>query len=213
MNTRTALIVMLFVGVLCCAFLRILNSSRQNQSLAALKKKSAVLVARRESPAGLMSSSGEMQSRAPAWSLKKKERDASEHEIIEDLSDAIRHVDADSFAAGQVENLTLQWAGKNLPAALNWAMQQHDGEMRDKLIGRVAFLQSRTAPAESARLVVEQIPPGPLQTEAIISVVHQWGLQNVAAATTWVESFPEGALKVRASWELQGLRQMRHVPF
>ncbi len=205
MKTKTTLIVMLFVGALCFAFLRVFNPSLQSQSTASLERKSGVLVARSESPAGLIGSSREMHSQAPARSVKKEEPDASEHEIIEDLSDAIRHIDADNSKAGQVENLTLQWAEKNLPAALNWAVQQPDGEMRDKLIGRVAFVQSRTAPAESACLVVEQIPPGPTQTEAIISIVHQWGLQNAETAATWVESFPEGDLKVRASWELRGV--------
>jgi len=135
---------------------------------------------------------------------KQDAPDAPESQIIDQLSDAVAHIDADSSKEVQVENLTQKWAAKNLSAAFEWAEQQPEGEIRDNLIKRIALVQSLSAPVEAARLVAEQITPGPGQAEAAIMVVHQWGLRDFAGATAWVASFPEGALKERARQELNG---------
>jgi hypothetical protein len=39
--------------------------------------------------------------------------------------------------------------------------------------------------------------PGERQTEAAISVLHQWALRDLNAATAWTFTFPEGALRQR----------------
>jgi len=104
-----------------------------------------------------------------------------------------------------MENLTQQWAAKDLPEAMAWASAHASGTERDQLIGRVAFIEAQTQPAEAAALVVEQIPEGEIQMEAAMSVVHQWGLQDMTAAAAWVERFPEGDLRTRAVNELQGI--------
>ena len=135
---------------------------------------------------------------------KQDAPDAPESQIIDQLSDAVAHIDADSSKEVHVENLTQKWAAKNLSAAFEWAEQQPEGEIRDNLIKRIALVQSLSAPVEAARLVAEQITPGPGQAEAAIMVVHQWGLRDFAGATAWVASFPEGALKERARQELNG---------
>ena len=54
-------------------------------------------------------------------------------------------------------------------------------------------------------MVVEQIPPGSIQTEAVISVLHQWFLRDMAGAAAWVDQFPAGDLKVRAENEMSGI--------
>jgi hypothetical protein len=53
-------------------------------------------------------------------------------------------------------------------------MRQPAGEIRDELLRRVAFVQAASAPAAAAKLVVEEIPSGPVQTEAILSVINRW---------------------------------------
>ena len=63
----------------------------------------------------------------------------------------------------------------------------------------------------AARLVVEQIPAGPKQTEAVISVVHQWALQDLAGALAWVNRFPGGILKERAAHELAGVVYFQQI--
>jgi hypothetical protein len=103
-----------------------------------------------------------------------------------------------------VENLVEKWANADLSAALIWADGQPAGEHREQYISRVAFVWSQSAPADAARWVVEQIPPGPSQVEAVVMVVHQWARQDRAAASAWVEIFPEGPLRNHAINELNG---------
>lgn len=104
-----------------------------------------------------------------------------------------------------LENLMQLWAGNDLPAALNWATQQPAGENRDQSLSRIAFIQSQTAPMDAANLVVSRISPGPVQNEAIMTVLHQWGLLDMAAATAWADKLPAGPLADRAKQELTGV--------
>jgi len=71
-------------------------------------------------------------------------------------------------------------------------------------------VQSQTAPEAAANLIIDQMPPGPAQIEAAISVVHQWGLQNFSAASDWVNQFPSGPLADRAKQELSGIAEYQH---
>jgi hypothetical protein len=121
---------------------------------------------------------------------------------------------AERFDLGQgsgavLENLAQQWADRDFPAAHTWVLGQPAGDLRDELVGRVAFVWSHREPAEAARLVVEQIPPGPVQTEAAMSVLHQWAQLDFAAATGWVEQFPKNSLRERAQYELAGIARYR----
>jgi hypothetical protein len=102
-------------------------------------------------------------------------------------------------------NLIQIWAKAEMPAALAWARAQPAGTARDQALARVAFVLSQTEPAEAATVVVESMGPGPVQTEAVISVLHQWAAQDMSAARAWVERFPAGPLAARAKRELDGM--------
>jgi hypothetical protein len=104
-----------------------------------------------------------------------------------------------------LENLAQQWAANDLARSLSWAQSQPSGALRDRLLARIAFVQSQSNPADAARLVAEQIPAGPDQVEAAISVVHQWGQRDMASAMSWVRSFPAGPVQDRANAELAGI--------
>jgi hypothetical protein len=108
-------------------------------------------------------------------------------------------------APGVVENLAAHWAAADPSAALEWAERRSAGEIREALIGRIAFVLAASQPDESVRLILERMTPGPRQVEAAASVVHQWGLQDAASARQWVESLPEGPLRDRAHQELERL--------
>jgi hypothetical protein len=110
---------------------------------------------------------------------------------------------------GVVENLVQQWAASDLTSALQWANDQPEGGVHDELITRVALVLSKTDPSDAAGLVTEQIPPGTGQDEAVMMVVHQWGDQDLQAAASWVQTFPESPLRDRATEELQGLAQYK----
>ena len=104
-----------------------------------------------------------------------------------------------------LEGLTQQWAEKDLSAALAWTLARPQSGQRDELIARLAFVESQTAPAEAARLAVEQMSPGQPQNEAVMSVLRQWALRDPAAANSWAQQFPESPLRERALLELSGI--------
>jgi hypothetical protein len=108
-------------------------------------------------------------------------------------------------ANGTLENLAQLWGSKDLSAALDWATQRPNGEQRDHILARLAYLQAETDPATAADLIARQINPGPIQMEAAISVLHQWALQDSAAASEWLRQFPEGPLRQRGEGELAGI--------
>ena len=135
----------------------------------------------------------------------------TEETAIHDLEDAVHRLAWDASQQPLVENLAAKWAGRDLDAALAWVRSLPETEVREALVHRVAIVQSKTRPDEAARLVVEQIPAGPKQTEAVISVVHQWALQDLAGALAWVNSFPGGILKERAAHELAGVVYFQQI--
>jgi hypothetical protein len=100
-------------------------------------------------------------------------------------------------------SLAMQWAGRNLNSALDWATRQPAGNSRDQMITRIAFVQAENSPRDAAELIVKEIPPGAAQQEAAISVLHQWLLQDLQAARAWVDQFPDSPLKQRAEAELE----------
>jgi hypothetical protein len=102
--------------------------------------------------------------------------------------------------------LTQQWAQQDLRAAHAWVLAKPAGGERDELAARVGYVWSTSQPAGAAEFVVREIPPGPAQTEAVISVLHQWALRNFDGAAAWVELFPEGEIRQRASNELASVR-------
>ncbi len=106
-----------------------------------------------------------------------------------------------------VQDLVQQWAASDSAAAFVWASKQPAGSQRDQLMQRVTYVLSQTEPEQAANLVVEQMPPGPGQDEAVLTVVHQWGEKNISAAAAWVKNFPAGSLQARATQELEGMAQ------
>jgi hypothetical protein len=106
-------------------------------------------------------------------------------------------------------SIALSWAGKNLPEALTWAASRAAGPQRDEIMARIAFVESRTAPEAAARRVIQEIPPGSVQVEAAISVLHQWALRDFDSANEWAGSFPPGPLRERALSELSAIADDR----
>lgn len=106
-----------------------------------------------------------------------------------------------------LEALTQRWAERDFPAARDWALSRTAGAQRDQLIASLAYVQSQTAPFEAATLAVENVSAGRAQTEAVMAVLHQWALRDLAAAEKWVDGFPEGSLRTRAVNELDGIAQ------
>jgi hypothetical protein len=116
---------------------------------------------------------------------------------------AVGH-DADQDESGSLlGNLAMQWAEVDQESALAWVKGQPAGEWHDRLIARVAFILSKSDPHAAACSVAGDMEPGPQQTEAIISVLHQWAKVDVERAAAWVADFPPGDLRDRALGELR----------
>jgi len=105
-----------------------------------------------------------------------------------------------------LDNLAQLWAERDEQAALAWAAAKPPGNDRDRLLERIAFVESQTDPANAVRLVVEQIPPGETQEQAAMTVVYQWARQNADAAMAWAQSFPPGDLRDRAIQEVENVK-------
>jgi hypothetical protein len=110
-----------------------------------------------------------------------------------------------------MEDLVQQWAAADLTSSLTWAANQPAGAARDQYTTRVAFILSQTAPSDAAALVMKQIPSGPAQDEAIMTVLHQWANQNIVAAATWANQLPGTALQERVVSELNGILDYQHA--
>jgi len=103
------------------------------------------------------------------------------------------------------ENLVQQWASQDFTAAYGWVSQLPAGAERDGSMARLALIAAQVSPADAASLVATEIPPGTVQSEAAISVLHQWGMQDFAAASAWANQFPDGLFADRAKQELASI--------
>ena len=105
-----------------------------------------------------------------------------------------------------LENMMQLWAAKDTSAAVDWALARPEGEQRDGLLARVAYVMAEQNPTEAANLVVKNIHPGEIQNEAAISILHRWAARDWNSAHAWVNIFPEGPLRDRAQKELAGIQ-------
>ena len=105
---------------------------------------------------------------------------------------------------GLLTTLVLRWAEQDFAGALGWVRAQARGTVRDQTLARLAYLRARSDPLAAARLVVADIAAGPARDEAIISVVHQWALQDAEAAELWARSLTNEPLRQRALAEVEG---------
>ncbi len=110
---------------------------------------------------------------------------------------------------GGLEVLAQRWAEHDFTAARDWALSRPDGWRRDRLIARLAQSQAQQAPRDAAALVADEITEGATQTEAVLAVLHQWAIQDAAAATEWIELFPDSGVRTRAFAEIDGIARYR----
>lgn len=105
-----------------------------------------------------------------------------------------------------LENIVQSWAGQDFSAAKTWALTESPPDSRDTLLTRISFVLSQSDPREAANFIVKNLPPGAIQTEAAISILHNWAIKDWNSAKQWVDQFPEGPLRERAQSEITGVR-------
>lgn len=120
-----------------------------------------------------------------------------------DPREAIRIAGSNHLHQGTVEAILGRWATLDFEGASSWTGALPDGELRDRVLMQLVLSRAGDAPDEAAALLSERPLSGKAQEEAAIAVLHQWLLKDPEAARQWVELFPEGPLKDRATGELQ----------
>lgn len=105
-----------------------------------------------------------------------------------------------------LDNLAQTWAEQNEQDAYAWASATPPSEERNRLLERMALVQAKTNPHKAAKSVAEQMSPGEIQNEAVISVLYQWTRQDASAALAWAQSFPAGDFRDRAIQEVQNVK-------
>jgi hypothetical protein len=103
-------------------------------------------------------------------------------------------------------NLARRWAEVDLSAARDWAVQQPAGEKRGALMLSIAETLVNDNPTRAAKFILEQIPPGESQNQAVFSILPQWASVDLRGATAWAELFPEGPFRDRAMEALDGVK-------
>lgn len=111
-----------------------------------------------------------------------------------------------------VQNLANQWANQNLQPLYNWISTLPPGQQRDDYYERAALAQSYSDPAQAAAVVADYIEPGPIQDDAALHVVRQWGRQDMSAALSWVNQFSPGDLQDQAFKALSGNLAGAYLP-
>ena len=107
----------------------------------------------------------------------------------------------------QRDLLFQRWAAADFEGAEDFTDRLPAGGAREALLGLLAMEAMRIDPGQAAAIAMGEMSPGESQTEAVISIVHQWAIKDHAAASTWVAGFPVGELRERAKGEIAGVAQ------
>ena len=97
-----------------------------------------------------------------------------------------------------IQHAVLQWASISPTEAALWANEIADEALRERLLSHVATVWSERDPLAAASWALADIAPGRAQDDAVIGIVQRWVQIDPTAATDWVATFPEGALRETA---------------
>jgi len=92
----------------------------------------------------------------------------------------------------------MQWASNDACSAAAWVNQIPAGDLRNQALSGVAIVWSASAPVDAANWALNELPPGRLLDDTVISIIQRWAQQDMNGATAWVKQFPEGALRTTA---------------
>ena len=163
--------------------------------------------------AALLAASGEFGATDPAVAIGWLSRiqDEAEKKICRDAACRRMVATVPEIAMGLAESdpglvteLAGAWVSRSPDEALKWIAAHKDPEQGDRLWAAGLLALAEKSPERAANLAVDHIDSEHVQAEAVISVLHQWVLQDRKAAAEWVDLFPEGPLRRRAEGELSG---------
>jgi hypothetical protein len=97
------------------------------------------------------------------------------------------------------------WAQSDPASAGEWLDAQPASARLDRLRQRYVHVLAKTNPQEALRMTEEGFTVPADRDEAVLAVLHQWGLQDPNAARDWAGSYAPDELKARALAEIEGL--------
>ena len=118
---------------------------------------------------------------------------------------AIRVARENGLQGGISDAIASRWATTDFEAAAKWGRALPEGEERDRVLMRLVQSRATLAPENAASMLSEWGLTGTAGEEAAIAVLHQWLLKDPESARKWVELFPDGTLKQRASAAVEGI--------
>ena len=95
-----------------------------------------------------------------------------------------------------------EWADTQPEQAAEWAAQVPDPALRNELLAAVAVASAEEHPEFAGELAVTNLTAGPVQNNALVSVVQRWAQSAPEAAADWVSEFPEGPVRSAAAENL-----------
>jgi hypothetical protein len=109
---------------------------------------------------------------------------------------------------GLYQNMVAMWAARDPAGAYAWVSELPAGPDRDTMMARVAFAAVKTSPTDAAILATSEISDGPARDDAVVAVLHQWGMRDLASASAWASQLADQTLRERVDLELGGLKDL-----
>ena len=91
-----------------------------------------------------------------------------------------------------------EWAVHSPESAVTWALTIPDEELRARVVGAIAGTWADRDPGAAARCVIERLPEGRPQQDAITGIVQRWRQVDARAAWQWVRELQAGEAKAAA---------------
>jgi len=106
---------------------------------------------------------------------------------------------SDSTRNDLITRATEVWAAQAPEDALAWAKQISGEALREQVIAGIAMTWGGSDPVAAAKLALNSLAPGEFQNKAVIAILQRWTLTDAPGATAWVNQFPEGTLREKAT--------------
>lgn len=97
------------------------------------------------------------------------------------------------------------WVQSDVSAASEWLAAQPASPRLDRLRQRHVLVLAKASPLAALGVVQQGFAAQADKDEAVITVLHQWGLQDPIAARDWVHNSAPQELKARALAEIDGI--------
>jgi hypothetical protein len=110
---------------------------------------------------------------------------------------------------GRIERRAQLWTEEEPAAAIAWVRAQPTGNLRDRLLARIARVRARSNPTEATGLLLGYMSAGNARDEALLAVVGEWARRDAANAAPGIDQFPGGSLHAHAVTTAETARQPR----